>query len=114
MHTINSRFLHFAGVLLMALSSGVAMAQTQTQSKKEPSEVASMSMDHSHMMHQDMAMHSMSQADMMHPQMSHAQHDVAEHQSQPSEAQLVQKDQQPQSNSSSKHLTEGEKTHAQH
>ena len=104
MHTINSRFLHFAGVLVMALSSGVAMAQTQTQSKKEPSEVASMSMDHSHMMHQDMAIHSM----------SHAQHDVAEHQSQLSEAQLVQKDQQPQSKSSSKHLTEGEKTHAQH
>jgi len=92
MRTINSRFSQVAGVLVMAMSSGLAMAQTQVQSKDQSFDMASM--DHAHTSHQDMPAHSMPHTDMMHQQ--------------------VEQMQKPQCKNASTHSTEKEKMHVQH
>lgn len=104
MRTINSRFSQVAGVLVMAMSSGLAMAQTQLQSKDQSSDMASM--DHAHTSHQDMPAHSMPHTDMMHQQV--------EQTPQPCQDQSVQQVQKPQCKNDSTHSTEKEKMHVQH
>ena len=114
MRTINSCFLHIAGGLLMALSSGVAMAQTQAQSNIKSSEMASMTMDHAHMAHQDMPAHSMSHTDAMHAQLEQLPQFRDKQKSKLCQDQSVQHKQKSQCKNSSKHSKVEEKTHAQH
>ena len=86
------------------MSSGLAMAQTQVQSKDQSFDMASM--DHAHTSHQDMPAHSMPHTDMMHQQV--------EQTPQPCQDQSVQQVQKPQCKNASTHSTEKEKMHVQH
>lgn len=112
MRTINSRFSQVAGVLVIAMSSGLAMAQTQVQSKGQSSDMASM--DHAHMSHQDMPAHSMPHIDMMHQQVEQTPQHTDKQKPQPCQDQSVQQVQKSQCKNASTHSIAKEKMHVQH
>lgn len=112
MRTINSRFSQVAGVLVMAMTSGLAMAQTQLQSKGQSSDMASM--DHAHTSHQDMPAHSMPYTDMMHQQVEQKPQYADKQKPQSCQDQSVQQLQKPQCKNASTHSIAKEKMHVQH